>query len=57
MGFAGGNLEIKGRVRKLLKRALAHENLLKIQLKINCSEKEAIFVLKMRKVRSDIRLN
>lgn len=30
---SGDNLEIIGRVRKLLKRALAHENFLKTQVK------------------------
>ena len=41
------NLEILSRVRKLLKRALTHENFLKIELKINKYEKKDTVFLKM----------
>ena len=51
----GNGLEIMGRARKLSERVLAHENLLKIQLQVNKSEKKGTFFLKMRKVASDIR--
>ena len=49
-----GKLEIMKRVRKMLKRALAHENFLKMQLRINRPEKKGTFFLKVRKVASDI---
>ena len=56
----GDDLEIMGRARKLSERVLTHENLLKIQLKVNKlekkgSEKTGTFFLKMGKVESDIR--
>ena len=40
----GENLEIMGRVRKLLKCALAHENFSKTQLKVNKSKKRHFFL-------------
>ena len=47
-------LEIIDRVEKLIKRALAYENLLHMQLTINKSKKKGTFSLKMRKVVSNI---
>ena len=43
-GRVGGNLEIMGRAQKLLKRALAHEDFLKMQFKINKYEKNDFFL-------------
>ena len=42
------------RVQKVLKRALARENILKLQFKINKSEKKDFFILKIRNVASDV---
>ena len=43
-----------GRIGKLLKKAFAHENVLKIQFKINKSKKKGTFFLKTRNIASDI---
>ena len=43
-----------GRVEKLLKSALVHENFLDIQHKINKFKKKSVFSLNMRKLASDI---
>ena len=51
--LSGDNLEIMGKVRKLSKRSLAHENFLLIQHKFNKSEKK-VFFLKIRNVLSNI---
>ena len=48
------HLQIMCRVQKMVKRALACENFLKIQLKINKFEKHGTLFLKMRKVACNI---
>lgn len=42
---SGYNWEIMGRVRKLFKKALAHENVLKMQPEINRFKKKGTFFL------------
>ena len=52
----GFNLEIMGRVRKIVKRVTVRENILKTQLNINKSQKRGtFFFLKTRNAAFDIR--